>query len=132
MDSHIPYRGQVDVKVKQPLDLEIRLAEWVKPEDARCTVDGKPCDLTFDGRYARVGAVTAGQTVTLTFPIPERTDRVIVEKRPYTLNRRGNEVVWIDPPGKNCPLYQRGHYRGGETLWTNVRRFVPAQEIPWC
>jgi len=41
-------------------------------------------------------------------------------------------VVWIEPPGKNCPLYQRGHYRGGETLWKNVRRFVPAQEIPWC
>jgi len=41
-------------------------------------------------------------------------------------------VVHIDPPGKNRPLYQRGHYRQGETLWTNVRRFVPAQEIPWC
>ncbi len=130
--SHIPYRGQVDVKIKQDLDLEIRLAEWVKPEEARCTVDGKPRDLMFDGRYARVGAVRAGQAVTLTFPIPERTDRVIVEKRPYTLIRRGNDVVHIDPPGKNCPLYQRGHYRQGETLWRNVRRFVPAQEIPWC
>jgi hypothetical protein len=130
--SHIPYRGQVDVKIKQDLDLEIRLAEWVKPEEARCTVDGKPRDLTFDGRYARVGAVKTGQAVTLTFPIPERTERVIVEKRPYTLIRRGNEVVYIDPPGKNCPLYQRGHYRQGETLWRNVRRFVPTQEIPWC
>ncbi len=130
--SRIPYRGQVDVKVKQDLDLEIRLAEWVKPEEACCTVDGKRRDLTFEGRYAQVGAVQAGQTVTLSFSIPERTDRVIVEKRPYTLIRRGNEVVWIDPPGKNCPLYQRGHYRGGETLWRNVRRFVPAAEIPWC
>lgn len=131
IDSHIPYRGQVDVKMKQALDLEIRLAEWVKPEDARCTVDGQPRKLTFDGRYAQVGAVQAGQTVTLTFPIPERTDRVIVEKRPYTLIRRGNDVVHIDPPGENRPLYQRGHYRQGETLWKDVRRFVPAQEIPW-
>jgi len=40
--------------------------------------------------------------------------------------------VWIDPPGTNCPLYQRGHYRQGDTLWRNVRRFVPAAEIEWC
>jgi hypothetical protein len=129
--SHIPYRGQVDVKVKEDLALELRLAEWVKPEEARCTVDGVQCDLSFAGRYARVGAVKAGQTVTLTFPIHERTECVIIEKRPYTLIRRGNEVVWIDPPGVNCPLYQRGHYRSDETLWKSVRWFVPALEIPW-
>ena len=34
---------------------------------------------------------------------------------------------------KNCPLYQCGrHYRQGETLWKTLRRFVPAQEVPWC
>jgi len=129
--SHIPYRGRVDVKIKQDLELEIRLAEWVKPEEVRCTVDKEPRDLGFAGRYAQIGEVNAGQTVTFAFPIPERTDRVIIEKRPYTLIRRGNDVVWIDPPGKNRPLYQRGHYRQGETLWKTVRRFVPAAEIPW-
>jgi hypothetical protein len=130
--SHIPYRGQVDVRVKEDLDLEIRLAEWATPEETRCTVNGVGRDLTFHGRYAQVGAVRAGQTATLTFPIPERTDRVIIEKHPYTLIRRGNEVVWIDPPGTNCPLYQRGQYRQDETLWRSVRRFVPVAEIPWC
>lgn len=133
VNSHIPYRGQVDVKVKQDVDLEIRLAEWIKPEEARCAVDGIPHALAFVGaRNAHVGAVKAGQAVTLTFPIPERTDRVIIEKRPYTIIRRGNEVVWIDPPGSNRPLYQRGHYRQGETLWKTVSRFVPTSEIPWC
>ncbi|MAE61895.1 MAG: hypothetical protein CMJ49_11135 [Planctomycetaceae bacterium] len=130
--SHIPFRGRVDVKVKQPLDLNIRLPEWAQPEDARCTVDDKPRDLTFEGRHAQIGPLKAGQTVTLTFPMPERTDRVIIEKRPYTIIRRGNEVVWIDPPGTNCPLYQRGHYRQAETMWKSVRRFVPVAEIPWC
>jgi hypothetical protein len=132
VQSHIPYRGQVDVKVKQDLDLGIRLPEWVKPEEARCTVNGKPRGLRFNGRHAQVGPVTAGQDVKLEFPIRERTDRVIIEKRLYTLIRRGNEVVWIDPPGRSCPLYQRGHYRRGETLWKHVRQFVPDVEIPWC
>jgi hypothetical protein len=102
------------------------------PSSIRTTTMVAARDLTSDGRYARVGGVKAGQTVTLTFPIPERTARVIVEKRPYTLIRRGNDVVYIDSSGKNCPLYHRGHYCQGETLWKNVRRFVPAQEIPWC
>lgn len=119
------------MKIKQDFDLEIRLAEWVKPEEARCTVNGAARDLTFGGRYARVGAVKAGQNVTLTFPISERTDKVLVQGKQYTLIRRGNDVVHIDPPGKDDPLYQRSHYRQNETQWRTVRRFVPAQEIPW-
>ena len=130
--SHIPYCGRVDVKVKRDLDPELRLAEWALPEEARCTVDGTPRALSFDGRYAQVGAVEAGQKVRLEFSVREQTDRVVIEKRPYTLVRRGNEVVWIDPIGKNRPLYQRGHYREGETLWKTIRRFAPAAEIPWC
>jgi hypothetical protein len=130
--SHLPYAGRVDVQVKQDLDLEIRLAEWVKPEETRCKVDGAPRPLSFNGRYALVGPVCAGQEVRLEFPIYDRTDRVTIEKRAYMLIRRGNEVVWIDPPGTNCPLYQRGHYRRGETLWKSVQRFVPEKEIQWC
>ncbi|HUT73282.1 MAG TPA: hypothetical protein VM221_00420 [Armatimonadota bacterium] len=46
--------------------------------------------------------------------------------------RRGIEVVHIDPPGRNWPLYQRGHYRAGTTLWRQVTRFAPDQEIEWA
>ena len=132
IDSHIPYAGIVDVHAKQPLAVEIRLPEWVKQEDANATVDGAARALTFDGRYARVGRVDAGQCVRLQFPVVERTDSVIIEKRKYTIIRRGNEVVHIDPPGRNCPLYQRGHYRCGETLWKKTTRFVPEREIEWA
>ena len=55
-----------------------------------------------------------------------------MEKHAYTIIRRGNEVVWIDPPGTNRPLYQRGHYRQGHTLWMKVKRFIPAPEILWA
>jgi hypothetical protein len=130
--SHIPYNGKVEVAIKQDLDLAIRLPEWVKPEEARCAVDDSPRALSFAGRYAQIGPLQAGQRVALEFPMRERTDRVFVERRPYTIIRRGNEVVWIDPPGQNRPLYQRGHYREGPTLWKDVRRFVPSVEIPWC
>ena len=132
IDSHLPYAGRVQVRVKEPLNLEVRLPEWVPPDDARCVVNRAPRALTFDGRYARVGQLKAGDQVELTFPIAERTDTVIIEKHKYSLIRRGNDVVYIDPPGRNRPLYQRGHYRGGTTLWKQVTRFVPDEEMRWA
>jgi len=131
VDSHIPYTGQVDVKVKQPVDLSIRIPEWVSAEDTRCQVAGVEHVLGFDGRYAQVGAVKPGDVVTLTFPIAERTDIVYVEKEKYTLTRKGNDVVHIDPPGKYCPLYQRDHYRTNTTRWRKVERFASNEIIHW-
>jgi hypothetical protein len=131
VDSHVPYIGRVDVRMKQTMELRIRIPEWVKPEEVTCTVSGHTRTLTYDGRYAIYGEVNAGEVATLSFPMRERTDTVVIEKRLYTLVRRGNDVVAIDPPGANCPLYQRGHYRGGLTLWKQVTRFEPEAEIVW-
>ncbi len=130
--SHIPYSGRVDVKAKQDIDLEMRLPEWVSPDETRCKVNGSARKLSFNGRYAKAGRLKCGDEARLEFPIHERTDRVTTGNQEYVLVRRGNEVVWIEPPGKNCSLYQRGHYRSHETLWRTVTRFVPEEEIPWC
>ena len=51
------------------------------------------------------------------FPIEEKTENIWIEKDRYTVVRKGSEVVSIDPPGRYCPLYQRGHYRQDRTLW---------------
>ena len=131
VESHVPYTGRVDVKVKQALDLEIRIPEWVRPDQAECTVDGEPRALSFDGRYARVGEVGNGQTVTMTFPISERTENRNIEGFDYTFIIRGNDVVHVDPPGQYYPLYRRGHYRLGKTLYRKVERFVSDIEFPW-
>ncbi|MDP6438481.1 MAG: glycoside hydrolase family 127 protein, partial [Candidatus Brocadiia bacterium] len=130
VDSHIPYRGQVDVRVKQPVGLEIRIPEWVAPRETRCQVNGEERSLAWDGRYARVGRVKPDETATLSFPISERTDVVNIEKRAYTLVRKGNEVVSIDPPGRYYPFYQREHYRSNTTRWRTIERFVCRERIP--
>ena len=131
IDSHISFVGRVDVKPKQPLMLDIRLPQWVQTADAQCTVDGQNRGLTFDGRYARVGRVAKGQVVSLTFPISERTERVTIVGRDYTLIIRGNDVVSIDPPGKYFALYQRDLFRTGEPTYRRVTRFVSEEEFPW-
>jgi len=131
VDSHVPYAGRVDVRMKQAMALSVRLPEWVEPGDSGCTVNGDARPLTFDGRYAVVGDTAPGDVVTLTFPIGERTEVAEIQGATYTLVLRGNEVVSIDPPGRRFPLYQRGHYRGGETLWRQVTRYAPDVEIDW-
>ena len=131
IDSHIPYAGQVDVSVKEPLNLYLRIPEWVKQHEVACTVGGLGRSLSWEGRYACVGALKPGHVASLTFPISERTVQVNVQKRPYTLVVRGNDVVLIDPPGRCCPLYQRSHYRNNDTRWRKIQRFVSDREIAW-
>jgi hypothetical protein len=129
VDSYIPYQGRVDVKVKSPLELSVRIPEWVSPDQAKCQVDGQDRTLGWDGRYAKVGSVKQGDVATLTFPISERTDQVWIEKRPYKLVRKGNDVVSIDPQGTYHPLYQRQHYRQNQPRMRKVARFVSSETV---
>jgi hypothetical protein len=113
--------------MKQSCDLEIRIPEWVEPEETSCTVSGGPRALAFQGRYAQVGRVEEGSLVALTFPISERTVEATIGDVPYTLAIKGNDVVSIEPPGEWCPLYQRAHYQGNQARWVERERFVLAQ-----
>ena len=129
VDSYIPYEGRVDVKIKQPFDLQVRIPQWVTPEQTKCKVNDQTRPLSWDGRYAVVGPVEAGQTATLTFPIAERTTSVEIEKKTYRLVLKGNDVVDIDPQGKYCPLYQRRKYRQPVVIWNKINRFVAERRI---
>jgi hypothetical protein len=75
--------------------------------------------------------VKPGDVVVMSFPIAERTEVVWVEKERYTLVRKGNDVVAIDPPGRYCPLYQREHYREDETRWRKIEQFVSSDHLHW-
>jgi len=127
--SHIPYVGQVDVRAKQPVDLSVRIPEWVAPSQVRVLVNGQDREVAWDGRYAQVGQVKPGDAASLTFPISERRETVWIEKESYDLVVKGNDVVAIDPPGRQCPLYQREHYRQNTTRWRKVERFVSGETI---
>ena len=128
--SHVPYTGQVDVIIKQPLDLSVRMPQWVHSNDVRVQVNGSDRSVRFDGRYVQVGDVKPGDVATLCFPIDERDEVVNIEKRRYALIRKGNDVVVIDPPGRYCPLYQRDHYRENTTRWRRAQQFCPETTIP--
>ncbi len=131
VDSYIPYQGRVDVKVKRPVDLAVRIPEWVAPRVTICRVNSEERSLGWSGRYAQVGSVIPQDLVSLTFPIFERTNLIRVEKQRFTIVRKGNEVVSIDPPGRYNPLYQRQHYRDDNPRWRKLTRFVSTEHIDW-
>lgn len=125
MDSYVPYVGRVDIRMKIPCNLEVRIPEWVKPDEVLGFVNDETRQLAFRGRYALIGSVEARDLVTVTFPIFERSVETTIGNAPYTLVIKGNEVVSIDPPGKYYPLYQRAKYRENQVRWVNRERFVP-------
>ena len=129
--SYIPYEGQVDVHLKRPCTLKIRIPEWVTADQVDCLVDGLPRRVDWSGRYAGLGDVLPGQVVRMTFPIQERVNEVDVEKRRYVLVLKGNTIVHVDPPGRFCPFYQRDAYRDAAVRWKKATRFVAAEEIYW-
>ncbi|NQT91372.1 MAG: glycoside hydrolase family 127 protein [Lentisphaerae bacterium] len=131
VDSHIPYVGRVDVRIKKPVHLAVRIPDWVSSKDVRVRVDGDDRRHDWNGRYVLVGDVVPGNVATITFPIAEHTETLLVEKREYTVVKKGNEVVAMEPAGPFCPLYQREHYREDTTRWKKTRRFVSNETVRW-
>jgi len=121
--SHIPYRGQVDVTLKQDCEVALRIPEWTSPEDCRCTVNGEDVPPKWDGRYLVVQGRN-GDEVKLHCPIEERTETRTIMGKDYRVTVRGNEIVDIDPGGEYCPIFHRPQYRPDETQWMTAERFV--------
>ncbi len=125
VNSYVPYEGRIDVVMKTACDVEIRIPEWVIPEEASCIVNNIPRETVFQGRYVQVGSVDSGNVVSMRFPISERSVQTSIGGVSCTLIIKGNDVISIDPGGQWHPFYQREHYRG-TVRWVKRERFVSA------
>lgn len=121
--SHIPYRGQVDVKVKQDCEIALRIPEWAVPQACAFSKNGATVQPAWDGRYANIGA-QKGEVLSMQCPIVERKETRVIMSKPYRLVIRGNEIVDIAPPGVHCPIFKRSHYRQDDTRWKSAERFI--------
>ena len=129
IESYVPYIGRVDIKIKQAVELSVRIPEWASPKDVRVQVNGADRKSAWRGRYADIGQLKPGNTASLRFPIGERKDAIDIHGKTYTLIRKGNEVVSIFPRGRYNPFYQREHYRRGGVRMRNIQRFVAKDRL---
>jgi hypothetical protein len=110
--SWLPAEGRVEVKVKQPKPVEIRVPDWVDHSQVKVTVDGTAAEFTWSGNYVKLGeygksSLEAGQQVTVTFPVRETTTTETRGGGTFTVHWRGDTVLQVDPAGVHCPLYAR-------------------------
>ncbi len=158
--SCIPYEGRVEVRVKQDLaDLTCRMPEWIAScsRQVACAVEGgktrsrgmsqfssdengtvplagvkgRARTPVWNGRHVSLGPAKRGERFVVTFPISERTVKERIGGIDCTLVIKGNTVVSVDPPGKNCPLYRRARFHANTTPWHKVNRFVSQETIQW-
>ena len=132
--SYVPYEGKVDIKIKTPCrQVLVHAPEWIPSGEKGIValLNGEQTDFSWKERYLDLGRVEQGKTVQIQFPIHERTVRERIGLDDYTLIVKGNTVVFIDPPGRNCPLFQREHYREDQVRWRKVVRFVPKTVLPY-
>ena len=132
--SHIPYQGQVDIKIKKDCKgVLVHAPEWIKTgsDEIKVTVDGKSRKFKWQARYIDIGKAKQGSKIEIKFPISERKVKEKIGNVDYALVVKGNTVVFIHPSGKNGPLYQRDHLRDNNTHWKQVDRFVPAKQIKY-
>jgi len=131
MDSYIPFEGRVEMKMKQPRRLSIRIPAWTDRKKVMCRVNDQPRQFAWNEGYIDVGWANSGQRVSVEFPIQVRPIETVMGGKSYGLRIKGNEVVNIQPDGKICPIYQRDHYWHGPVRYKKVTRFCPQETINW-
>lgn len=115
--SEDPYAGLLRITVRQPCTVDVRVPGM--------GVDGKPATDTVPVQVndrvvhmARPGTrcvlpgLSVDDEVRVTYPLPERTETVVVAGEPWTVQWKGRTVVDIDPIGDVCATYRREHFRG--------------------
>ena len=131
VDSHLPYKGKVVLKIKDAPLVAVRIPAWTERDQVTCQVNGEKRNLLWAENYIRVEGLTQGDEITVEFPMREFTVFKEIGERTYKLTIKGNTVINIDPEGTIYPLYQREHYRNNEAPRKKVTRFVPADTINW-
>ena len=131
VDSYLPYEGKVVLKIKKAQRAAVRIPEWTDRSQVTARVSGENRQLAWSGNYVQFTGLKKGDTVTVEFPMREKTVFRVIEHTPYKLTIKGNTVVDIDPKGKINPIYRRDHYRQNQAPIKKVTRFVSNESLLW-
>jgi hypothetical protein len=143
--SWIPYQGYTEIIPRQAGELTVRLPEYIKPHQFRMRVAGEEVEPEFQGRWAILRTVKAGERVEVEFHMPIRKKRVTIptpfaqarlegshKAKPvnYFLKIKGNVVVDCEPRGERYPYFVHPEYLQDQPSWKTVERVIP-QKLPF-
>jgi len=105
-------RAHVQVVLKQPTRLRIRLPGWAPLPSVEVTLNLAPVPWRREGGYVMPdgGELPAGSDVRLTFDLPLRTtEELMPSGRAYQFQWWGDEIAGVSPPEGPLPFYPEAH-----------------------
>jgi len=147
IDSYLPYEGKVVLKNKKARKMSVRIPMWADKNAVHCKVNDEERPLQWVGRYLLVSRIEPKDTVTITFPIVETTEKHTEPSynQTYTCHFKGNTLIDISPRPEEFnwakiasddgawtelnkemgyPLYQREHMKATKAPMRQVTRYV--------
>lgn len=115
VDSYLPHEGKVVLHVHRDIpELQIRIPEWagyakvrIVRERGGSVTEGRGMDPSswVKEHFLLLGRACAGETITVTFPLDERTTVETAIGQTFLTQWRGDDVVGISPEGRHHPFY---------------------------
>lgn len=113
--SYLPHEGKVVLTIRQNLaSLKIRIPEWAGYAKVvvKRTLDGTTTETNGaapssweKNTFLLLGKASAGEVITVTFPLSHRTTVERAVGQEFLTTWRGDDVVHISPEGVNHPFY---------------------------
>ncbi len=147
IDSYLPYEGKVALKNKTAREAYIRIPLWVDHKAVRCTKGPKKAPIEWFDNYIFIGDLRPGDTLTVSFPMAERTEKWAMHNilsQPvdlpdpvvYTIKFMGNTVIDMLPQpilrylSPNRPLLFQREYDDKAPMKEAIR-YVSPTVLKW-
>ena len=132
VDSYLPYEGKAVFHVKTAKRLSVRLPAGVAADQVCGSRNGKAILPKANGRRLVFEGLAPGQTLTIEFPMPQRTETFTVADKEYRAKFRSGALVWISPREESAggyPIYLRDNLRARQAPMKTVTRYVSPVQI---
>jgi hypothetical protein len=134
--SGLPYRGRVQVQLKQAARLRLRRPEGVETTAITLSLNGSPSTVTSafareDGPYLVFEPLIAGTTIEMNFPTPITTRHETVAGASYMITWKGNTVIHMTPAGEGYPTYRRDAWQQESILAEPWRYGIQSEDVHW-